>query len=198
LTWIVWLAMRLPSIAPPENFPRSIPEGDQAQISHSYHTVSPSSSTQITLFAFRRRERLHKFEIGFGVEEFFDLLDLQAPVFVRDDVHDGYRFVDHINPERGLHLIGQVRDDLSRSVYGRMGGLLRVGPKGKNLAKLPKPLLARLLWLVKRSWVGDLTKVLVQALRENACVSFSNPWLHSCTSLTCGESELDIGMKRLT
>ena len=54
------------------------------------------------------RHRLHKVEIGFGVDELLDLPDLQASVFVGNDVCDGDGFVDNINPEVGLRLLGEL------------------------------------------------------------------------------------------
>jgi hypothetical protein len=41
----------------------------------------------------RHPHRLCKLQIGFGVEEFLDFLDLQAPIFVGDDLRNVYYLV---------------------------------------------------------------------------------------------------------
>ena len=53
-----------------------------------------------------RLDRLKEVEIGFGVNELFDLPDLQAPVFVGGEVDDGDRFAVHINPHYGFRFVG--------------------------------------------------------------------------------------------
>lgn len=49
------------------------------------------------------RDRLEKVEVGFGVGEFIELLDLQASVFVGDYLCKGDHFTDHLHPNRGLY-----------------------------------------------------------------------------------------------
>ena len=53
-------------------------------------------------------DRLHGVEIGYGVDELVDLLDLQVSVFVGNDLCNGERFVVQINPECGLCLLGEL------------------------------------------------------------------------------------------
>ena len=86
--------------------------------------------------------------MDFRVGELFNLLDLQAAVFVGDDVSDEDRFAGHLDPNRSLRLVGDlqadtrllsrcgvdqdvwntdVSDDLSRSLYYRVDGRLREG-----------------------------------------------------------------------
>lgn len=47
-------------------------------------------------------------EISFGVDELLDLLDLEGPVIVGNDVCDDYRFVGPINLDLGLYLAGKL------------------------------------------------------------------------------------------
>jgi len=118
---------------------------------HSQHTASPLSGTTGTLLllGFCRRDRLSDTaEVGFGVGKLLDLLDLQAPVFVGNDVPDEDRFAAHLNPNGSIHLVGglcgrshklgrckidrsawdtDVNNDLPRSVYDGMDGWLREG-----------------------------------------------------------------------
>ena len=63
------------------------------------------SCTQGTLGRF---DSLHGVEIGYGVDELIDLLDLQVSVFVGNDLCNGERFVVQINPECGLCLLGEL------------------------------------------------------------------------------------------
>jgi hypothetical protein len=51
------------------------------------------------LLAPRRRDRLNKVEFGFGVREFLELFDLQASIFVGNDVCDEDRFAGTFNPD---------------------------------------------------------------------------------------------------
>ena len=46
--------------------------------------------------------------MGFGVHEVFDLLDLQASIFVGGDLCDVDRFASRINSDRGFYLIGAL------------------------------------------------------------------------------------------
>jgi hypothetical protein len=70
------------------------------QFFRSEHTASLSSDIQRTLLLLssRRCERLNIVEFGFGVRELLELFELQAPVFVGDDVYDEDRFAEIINP----------------------------------------------------------------------------------------------------
>jgi hypothetical protein len=65
------------------------------QILHSAHAASLSSDTRGALLLLSR-DRLMKVEIGFGVRELLDLFDLQAPVFVGNDVCDDDQFAVHL------------------------------------------------------------------------------------------------------
>jgi len=47
------------------------------------------------------------------------------------------------------------------------------GPNGENLRELSKPLIFGLLWHTKRLGVSDMSKVLMQALRENVQILLS-------------------------
>jgi len=96
---------------------------------HSQHTPSSSSGTTRTrtllFLGFRRRDRLNNAtEICFGVGELLDLLDLQAAVFVGNDVPNEDRFTDHLNPDCGTHPVGDL--------WGRNHTLL-LGSCGKGL-----------------------------------------------------------------
>ena len=46
--------------------------------------------------------------MGFGVDEHLDLLDLQAPVCIGDDVCDDNHFVVNGSPRHGLRLVGNL------------------------------------------------------------------------------------------
>ena len=69
-------------------------------------------------------------EIGLGVDELLDLLDLQGPAIVGNDVCDDHRFVGRLVPGIGLRLVGelwgryhvnkQMRCQSQRSGYGRV------------------------------------------------------------------------------
>jgi len=102
--------------------------------------------TVTLLLGFCRCDCLNKIEIGFGVGELLDAGDLQAPVFVGDNMVGEYRFTDHLNPDRGVHPVGDLRDgtlsgravelniwgtdvddNLPWSVYDGMDGRLRKG-----------------------------------------------------------------------
>jgi hypothetical protein len=84
-----------------------------AQALRSERTAFLSSDTRRTLplllFSPCRRDRFNKIEFGFGVRELLDLFDLQAPIFVGNDVCDEDRFVVHLDPDRGLRLVGHLR-----------------------------------------------------------------------------------------
>ena len=84
-----------------------------AQVLRSERTAFLSSDTRRTLplllFSPCRRDRFNKVEFGFGVRELLDLFDLQAPVFVSNDVCDEDRFMVHLDPDRGLRLVGHLR-----------------------------------------------------------------------------------------
>ena len=45
------------------------------------------------------RDGLEKVDVGFGVGELVELLDLQASVFVGDDIRDEDIFASHVYPE---------------------------------------------------------------------------------------------------
>ena len=45
------------------------------------------------------RDGLEKVEVGFGVSELVELLDLQTSVFVGDDIRDEDIFASHVYPE---------------------------------------------------------------------------------------------------
>lgn len=57
---------------------------------------------------FGRRNSLNKVKVGFGVGELLDLLDLQAPVLVSNDLRDVDRFTDRLHPDHGLQLAGDL------------------------------------------------------------------------------------------
>jgi hypothetical protein len=63
-----------------------------AQVFHSANTASLPSDTRRALLIPSphpcRRDRLSKVEFGFGVRELLRICDLQAPVFVGNDVDD--------------------------------------------------------------------------------------------------------------
>ena len=62
----------------------------------------------VLILGFCRRDGLNKVEMGFGVHEVFDLLDLQASIFVGGDLYDVDRFPSRINSDRGFYLIGTL------------------------------------------------------------------------------------------
>ena len=64
--------------------------------------------TTLLLPAFRHRERMKNVEIGFRIGKIFDLLDLQASVFVWSHVCDEDRFAVYINPDRGFRVVGDL------------------------------------------------------------------------------------------
>jgi hypothetical protein len=72
-----------------------------AQVVHPEHTASLSSNTRrtLSLLSTCRRDRLGKVEFGFGVRELLDPFELQAPVFIGNDVSDEDRFADPLNPD---------------------------------------------------------------------------------------------------
>ena len=125
-----------------------VPRRTDAQNLYSKYTAPLLLDTRRTLLplSFRRRDRLNKVEFSFGVRELLDLFDLQAPIFVGDDIRDEYRFADSLNPEGGTHLVGHLRggchvtqvdvvdpgtsdtnvtDDFSRNIYDETEGRLR-------------------------------------------------------------------------
>ena len=53
-------------------------------IIHSFAVIQRT----LLLFGFECRERLDNVEVGFRVGELFELLDLQTPIFVGDDLSD--------------------------------------------------------------------------------------------------------------
>ena len=57
----------------------------------------------LPLLGCRRSECLHKVDMGFGVGELLSVLNLQAPVFVGNDVFDEDRFASRFNPEHGFY-----------------------------------------------------------------------------------------------
>jgi len=60
---------------------------------------------------------------------------------------------------------------------------LTFGPKGENLSEVLKPLIFGFLRLIKRLGVDDISKVLMQALREDFHVPFfesPTPFLYEC------------------
>ena len=61
----------------------------------------PQSSKRLVLEHYRL-EGLDGFEVGFGVDELFEQLDLQNPVFV-DDGGDGDRFAVYFDTKLGFH-----------------------------------------------------------------------------------------------
>ena len=67
-----------------------VPRRTDAQNLHSKYTAPLLLDTRRTLLPLssRRRDRLNKVEFSFGVRELLDLFDLQAPIFVGDDVYD--------------------------------------------------------------------------------------------------------------
>jgi len=92
-----------------------------------------------------------------------------------------------------------VDDDLPRSVcngmdsrlWGDLGteevqaatnvAYLEVGPEAHNPRELFKPLFLGLLWLIKRSRVGDVAVILVQLFRDEVQVPLSEsltPFVH--------------------
>ena len=71
--------------------------------------------TKLRPLGFRRRNSLNSAEISFGVGKLFDQLDLQAPVFVSNDVFDEDRFTGHL-PDWGFHCVG--------ALWGRVSGLV--------------------------------------------------------------------------
>ena len=71
--------------------------------------------TKLRPLGFRRRNSLNSAEISFGVGKLFDPLDLQAPVFVSNDVFDEDRFTGHL-PDWGFHRVG--------ALWGRVSGLV--------------------------------------------------------------------------
>lgn len=70
----------------------------------------------VLLLSFCRCDLLKHVEMAFGVGELFDPLDLQATVFVSDDVPDDDRLAGHLVPECGFHLAG----DLNSRRYVKM------------------------------------------------------------------------------
>ena len=62
----------------------------------------------VLILGFCRRDSLNKVEMGFGVHEVFDLLDLQASIFVGGDLCDVDRFASRLNSDRGFYLIGAL------------------------------------------------------------------------------------------
>lgn len=61
----------------------------------SRHPAAPGNALLVGL---RRRECLGYFQIGFGVGEFVELLDLQASIIVGNDVNDVDRLADGVYP----------------------------------------------------------------------------------------------------
>lgn len=63
--------------------------------------IAPSGSERsgVLPFRFLFRDGLEKIGKEFGVGELLDLLELQASVFVSDDVSDPDHFVVHVHPE---------------------------------------------------------------------------------------------------
>ena len=76
-----------------------------------YHTTSPLPGLRRTLLLLGRCRThcLNKVKMAFGVGELLNLLDLQAPVFVGDDMVDEDRFADRLNTrDHGLQLGGDL------------------------------------------------------------------------------------------
>jgi hypothetical protein len=71
-----------------------------AQAFRSEHTASllRSDTRRALLTRSRRCDRLNVVEFGFGIREVLELFELQAPVFVGDDVYDEHRFTVILNP----------------------------------------------------------------------------------------------------
>ena len=47
-------------------------------------------------------------EMGLGVNELFNLFDLQGPVFVGNDMHDENQLIGPADPCCGLRLVGEL------------------------------------------------------------------------------------------
>ena len=62
----------------------------------------------LLLLGFCRRNCLSKAEMCFRVGEFLDLLDLQVPVFVGNDVSDEDRFAVHLHSDQGVCFVGDL------------------------------------------------------------------------------------------
>lgn len=67
-------------------------------LARSQASHSATGETLLLLLRYRRN-RLHKVEVAFGVGEILDLLDLEAAVFVGNDVGDGDRFAGRLYPK---------------------------------------------------------------------------------------------------
>jgi hypothetical protein len=65
----------------------------------TFRNTASLSGTRSTLLLLspRRHHRLNEVVFGLGVRELLELFDLQAPVFVCNDVCDEDRFVEHLN-----------------------------------------------------------------------------------------------------
>ena len=102
----------------PFHFFRSIPVGGSYTNLNLQHAVSLSSGTQRKLLplGFCCRDLLNIVEIDFRVDKLFGHLDLQAPVFVGNDVFDKDRLAAYLDPDCGFRLVG--------GLWGRVLGLL--------------------------------------------------------------------------
>lgn len=83
---------------------------------------------QKTLLGLSGLHCLHGVQEGFGVDKLFDLLDLQTPVVVGNDIYHIDRFIVHFDPESCVRLlvelwygyhVEQVRCRSKRLEYGR-------------------------------------------------------------------------------
>ena len=76
-------------------------------LARSQASHSATGETLLLLLCYRRN-RLHKVEVAFGVGEILDLLDLEAAVFVGNDVGDGDRFAGRLHPKYSRYLVGKL------------------------------------------------------------------------------------------
>lgn len=60
------------------------------------------------LVGFSRRDTVEKVEIGFGVGKLLEFFDLQASVFVGNDVSDQDHLAGHVYPDRGRRTAGEL------------------------------------------------------------------------------------------
>ena len=72
--------------------------------------ASHSSGSTVLLVSFSRRSSLGEVEIGFRVHETFEVLDLQASVFIGNDVNDENHFAIYLHPDRGLPLSSELEE----------------------------------------------------------------------------------------
>ena len=71
--------------------------------------------TKLRPLGFCGRNSVNSAEISFKVGKLFDQIDLQAPVFVGNDVFDEDRFAGHL-PNWGFHRVG--------ALWGRVSDLV--------------------------------------------------------------------------